>query len=133
MEDGGVARFWREIPQRYRLEAAKCKKCGKILFPPRVVCPKCRGREFEKETLPEKAKILTYTIIRVPPSEFTDEAPYIVAIAEFANGARITTQVADCPFDEIKIGMDVKIEFRRILKQGSSGILCYGYKLLPDK
>jgi uncharacterized OB-fold protein len=128
-----VASYWREIPQRYRLEASKCKKCGKILFPPRLVCPECRGREFDKVNLPDKAKILTYTIIHVPPSEFSDEAPYVVAIAEFKNGARLTAQLADCTFDKVKIGMDVKIEFRRILKKGSSGILCYGYKLVPDK
>ena len=26
---------------------AKCKKCGKVLFPPRLVCPACKSREFE--------------------------------------------------------------------------------------
>ena len=25
-------RYHREIPQRYRLEAGKCKKCGKLVF-----------------------------------------------------------------------------------------------------
>ena len=39
------ARVWREFPQRYRLEAAKCSGCGKILYPPRLVCPACGGRE----------------------------------------------------------------------------------------
>ena len=38
---------WREYPQRYRLEAARCTGCGKILYPPRVVCPACRCRTFE--------------------------------------------------------------------------------------
>ena len=35
------ARAWREFPQRYRLEASKCTQCEKILYPPRLVCPKC--------------------------------------------------------------------------------------------
>ncbi|RLE03893.1 MAG: transcriptional regulator, partial [Candidatus Aminicenantes bacterium] len=24
------AKYWREIPQRYRLEAAKCQACGQV-------------------------------------------------------------------------------------------------------
>ncbi len=43
----GPARYWREIPQRYRCEAGKCKQCGKVFFPPRTVCNGCRGLEFE--------------------------------------------------------------------------------------
>ena len=34
-------RYHREIPQRYRLEAGKCKGCGSVSFPPRIVCPEC--------------------------------------------------------------------------------------------
>ena len=34
-------KYWREIPQRYRFEAIKCKKCGKVMFPPRLACPAC--------------------------------------------------------------------------------------------
>jgi uncharacterized OB-fold protein len=65
-------RYWRGIPQRYRLEAGKCKKCGKIYFPPRLICDECKGREFEKVNLSKEGKILTYTIIRVAPSQCTD-------------------------------------------------------------
>ena len=31
-------KYWREIPQRYRYEAGRCAKCGKVFFPPRLVC-----------------------------------------------------------------------------------------------
>ena len=41
-------RSWREFPQRYRLEASKCTACGKVNYPPRVVCPACRKAEFEE-------------------------------------------------------------------------------------
>ena len=38
-------RYVREVPQRSRLEASKSKSCGKINFPPRLVCPKC-GKQW---------------------------------------------------------------------------------------
>ena len=42
------SRIWREMPQRYRLEAAICKKCGKRYYPPRLVCAECGGRTADE-------------------------------------------------------------------------------------
>ncbi|MFH1502141.1 MAG: Zn-ribbon domain-containing OB-fold protein [Candidatus Eisenbacteria bacterium] len=125
------ARYWREIPQRYRLEAAKCSSCGKEFFPPRIVCNGCGGQDFEQTTLPDTGKLVTYTVIRIAPSDLVDQAPYAIGIAELDNGVRMTAQVADVDFDELKVGMPVKIEFRRIREEGEAGILCYGYKFVP--
>jgi len=124
-------RIWRAIPQRYRYEAGKCKKCGKICFPPRLICPACKSKEFETINLNRTGKVLTYTIIRVPPSQFKDEAPYAMGIVELDGGGRINTQIVDCDFDKIKVGMNVKMEFRRIQAEGEAGVIGYGYKCVP--
>ncbi|MCK4273239.1 Zn-ribbon domain-containing OB-fold protein [bacterium] len=125
------ARYWRGIPQRYRLEANKCKKCGQTSFPPRLVCPACGSREFEATKLPQTGTLLTYTVIRVAPSQFVDEAPYAVGVVELDGGTRITSQITDCSLDAIRIGQKMKVEFRRIRAEGLSGIICYGYKCAP--
>jgi hypothetical protein len=89
---GGVmfspARAWRESPQRYRREAAQCSTCSKILYPPRLVCPACGGREFTDVVLPRTGKILTYTVVRVPPAGFTAQTPLPIALVELDNGIR---------------------------------------------
>ncbi|RKY82973.1 transcriptional regulator [candidate division KSB1 bacterium] len=121
-------RYTREIPQRYRLEAGKCKNCGFIAFPPRLVCPECHNKEFETIKLSEEGKILTYTIIYVPPANFKLESPYAIGIVEMDGGAKLTAQIVDCSFDEISIGQKVKMVFRKIQSEGDSGIICYGYK-----
>jgi uncharacterized OB-fold protein len=125
------AKFWRETPQRYRLEAGKCKSCGEIYFPPRLICSKCKSRKFEKIKLSDHGKILTYTVIRTGPSQFADQTPYAVGVVELDGGGRITSQVVDCEFDQLAIGQRVRVEFRKIQKQGHAGILCYGYKCVP--
>ncbi len=123
------ARYARFIPQRYRLEAGYCKKCEKYFFPPRLVCS-CGNEKMEIRKLPDEGKLLTYTIIHTPGSQFQDERPFAIGVVELAPGARITTQIADTPFDEIKIGMKLKVEFRKIQSVGEGGVLAYGYKVV---
>lgn len=126
------SRYWREIPQRYRLEAEKCKGCGLILFPPRLVCPQCGKREFEKTKLAGFGTLITHTIIRVPPRHFEDQSPYAVGIAELDDGVRLTAQVVDCDFSQLKVGLRVKVEFRKISEDGDAGVIYYGYKFVPE-
>jgi len=125
-------KYWREIPQRYRFEAGKCKKCGKVSFPPRLICPACGTREFDKTKINDHGKIETFTIIRVAPSGFGDQVPYAIAIIDLGEGVRILAQVADCEPEELKIGLPVRLEFRKIQQEGHDGIICYGYKGVLD-
>lgn len=122
--------YRREMPQRYRLEAVKCKKCGKISFPPRLICSGCGSRKFDKTKLSDNGKIVTYTTIRVAPTQFTTQVPYSIAIVETDNGVRITTQVVDCKPEDLEIGKKVKFVFRKLYSEGRTGIICYGYKAI---
>ena len=125
-------KYWRAMPQRYRYEAAKCKNCGKVLFPPRLVCPECHSRQFEKVILNDKGTVETFTVIRVAPSGFTDQVPYPVAIVNLGDGVKILCQIADCEPEELKIGMKVRLEFRKLSQEGEAGIINYGYKCVPE-
>ncbi|MEJ2493884.1 MAG: Zn-ribbon domain-containing OB-fold protein [Ignavibacteriaceae bacterium] len=121
-------RYAREIPQRYRLEASKCRSCGNVSFPPRLIFPECKSREFETIKLSDEGKILTYTIIRVASDAFSKITPFAIAVIAVDNGARLMTQIADSPIDKVKIGEKVKLVFRKIQDEGKSGLHCYGYK-----
>jgi uncharacterized OB-fold protein len=125
-------KYWRAMPQRYRFEAAKCTKCGKVLFPPRLICPECQNRQFEKVNINDKGTVETFTIIRVAPSGFTDQVPYPVAIVNVGGGVKILCQIADCEPEELKIGMNVRLEFRKLSQEGEAGIINYGYKAVPE-
>lgn len=127
-----VAKYWREIPKRYRLEAAKCNACKKILFPERLVCPDCGNEDFEKINLTGKGKLLTYTIIRVAPEGFSDQVPYAVGIVELVEGVRILAQITDCEPETLKTGDALIAKFRRIREEGKTGVIMYGYKFVPD-
>ncbi|MBN2382069.1 Zn-ribbon domain-containing OB-fold protein [bacterium] len=123
-----VPKYWREIPQRYRLEAGKCKKCGKLHYPPRLICDACKSEEFELVRCADEATIISYTVIHTPPSQFKDQAPYAIAIIETSDGLRTMMQVADSDGSDLAIGKKVRLQFRKIQEEGQSGIIAYGHK-----
>ncbi|MEE9441450.1 MAG: Zn-ribbon domain-containing OB-fold protein [candidate division Zixibacteria bacterium] len=125
------SRIWREMPQRYRLEASICKKCGKRFYPPRLICDQCGFRKFESYNLPEEGKLQTFTVIRIPASQFSDQSPYAIGIVKFDDSLQLMAQIVDCDVDKLKIGQKVRLEFRRIQTDKSHGVLSYAYKLVP--
>ncbi|MBE0566050.1 MAG: Zn-ribbon domain-containing OB-fold protein [Krumholzibacteria bacterium] len=121
-------RYHREIPQRYRLEAGRCADCGEIHFPPRAVCRKCGARESTTVVLPNRGKVVTCTVVDIPPAEFDDQKPYVNAIVELENGVRLTCMVAEAPPDAVDIGTEVELIFRRLRCGREWEVLQYGYK-----
>jgi len=125
-------KYWRQIPARYRLEAYKCKSCGKVFFPKRLICDECSSRDFEPAPHSDKGKLLTYTVIRTGPQGFQTQTPYVVGVVELENGTRLTTQVVDIEPEDAKIGMKLRMAFRKINETGEAGVIMYGYKAVPE-
>ena len=126
-----VARFWREIPQRYNFMGNKCGSCERIFFPPREACPFCRRKsmgKMQEVQLKGKGEVVTYTIIHVGPEDFEEQVPYPIAIIKLEEGPQITGQIVDCSIDDIHIGLKVESTFRRIQAEGYTGAIYYGYK-----
>ncbi len=126
------AQAWREYPQRYRLEAAKCEACDRVLYPPRERCPACGSHSFAAVTLPRTGKVVTYTVVRVPPAGFTEQSPLPIALVELDEGVRIMVQIGDvADVSALEVGMPVRLEFRRIKSDGEAGVIFYGHKAVP--
>ena len=48
----------------------------------------------------------------MPP--FHERLPHVAAIVDLAEGPRMKTKVVECPFDELGIGMALRVVFRAI-------------------
>jgi uncharacterized OB-fold protein len=120
---------WRRIPERYRLMGSTCTTCQAKYFPKRNVCPKCRRKgKTEDFTFSGKGKIYSFTQIDVPPAGFEDQVPYVLAIIELDEGARVTGQVVDCRASNVKLGDRVAPVFRVIQRDDPEGLVHYGFK-----
>ena len=120
-------RYTREIARRYRLEAQKFAD-GFVCLPNRYVSPDTGETKFEKINLKPTGTIIAFTIIHIPADRFAKESPFPVAIIETEEGCRLTTQIVDSKFEDLKIGGKVELVFRKATEEGDSGILNYGYK-----
>ena len=125
-------RYTREIPHRFRFEGQKFSD-GFVTLANRYISPESGSKEFQRVALSTKGKILSYTIIRTPSDEYKLLSPYAVAIIETSDGARLTAMTTDTPFEDVQIGANVELVFRKIKEEGHSGIINYGYKAVVIK
>jgi hypothetical protein len=96
----GELRFWR------------CGECGYYIHPPQPLCPQCRSKRMSTNPVSGQATLASYSINhqRWMPGP---ELPYVVAIVEIAEqpSVRLTTNLVNCPHDEIRIGMPLRVVF----------------------
>ena len=113
-----VESFYKFVKEK-KIMGAQCRKCGRIILPPRAMCPNCLSRDLEWKESSRLGKLLTYTIIYVGPQQFQSLAPYAVGIVELENGAHLAGMIKGTSLDQIKVGMDLKIDFEETSITGS--------------
>lgn len=126
-----VPRVWRERHKKYQLIGGKCQKCGKSFYPFRQSCPACGSDDVDRVKLPETGVVEVFSVVRSPPAEFADKAPYIVALVRLDDGTLVPAQLTDVTPEEVYEGMRVEATLRKYREQGEKGIIEYGVKFRP--
>lgn len=109
-----IESFYKFISER-KLMAAKCRKCGKLLVPPRPVCTDCYSKDLEWTQLKGEGKLLSYTVIHVSPKQFESMIPYVVGIVELTEGPKLPGMLRDVESDKIRVGMKLRVDFDTVL------------------
>ncbi len=93
-----------------KLTTTKCKDCGKVHWPPRLICPECLSGNLEWVDMPETGTIYSYTVAYggLPP-ELVDKAPIVYGLIDFDNGVRMLSAVIDSKPEEVKTGLEVEM------------------------
>jgi len=104
---------WNE--EQVQLISAHCQTCGTYFFPEfhQQHRPDCSRQGIQKVLLSNKGTLKSYTIQHyMPPLPFKTEkniTPYIIGLVEFPEGIQIAGIVTECPFDSLKIGLNMKV------------------------
>ena len=108
-------RLFFEAARRGELVVQRCGGCGRHRFPPRPICSECLGRDAEWVRVSGRGTIFSYNVMhQVYHPGFAAEVPYPVVQVELEEGARIVSNLVDCPRDRIEIGLPVEVVFARI-------------------
>ena len=76
-------------------------------------------------------KIISFTLIRLPPLGFEQQAPYPLILVKLETGKMFTGQLVDHKAEDLKVGVEVETVFRRINSRETEGVIRYGIKLRP--
>ena len=92
--------------------ARKCTKCDELHLATVYFCSKCGSKEFEDSILKGTGKVVTYTIMTVPPAGFEDYTPYAWVVMELDDsGIRISGFLPNIEKPEnLPIGTAVKVD-----------------------
>ena len=113
-----VSRPFFEAAAAGRLELQRCRECSGSVFYPRPFCPACGG-ELDWVEASGRGRVHTYTVVRQNLSRaFRDKVPYVVAMVDLDEGARMMGNVIGCEVEEVFIGMPVEA----VLVKASEGI-----------
>jgi len=103
-----VSKFADEL-QKGKLVGSVCKKCGEKNFPPRADCLKCMSGDFEFYEAKLSGTLVTFTTINSAPAGFEDLVPYTLGLVDLDGGGRLLSWFENTKFEDIKIGMKVRI------------------------
>ena len=81
-------------------------------LPPRRIDPATGSRELTEELLPDTGEIVTHTQTHVASPGFADDAPFVVAVAEFGP-VKVTGQMRDIDAEDVDIGQEVELGIDR--------------------
>jgi uncharacterized OB-fold protein len=107
--DVDAEEFWAAL-DRGELLVASCGSCGKHFLPPLATCPRCGSRAITREPAPARARLYTWTVIHqaVDPA-FRDDAPYVVGLAELADGTRLYGRVVGVEHEDLRDDLDLDV------------------------
>jgi uncharacterized OB-fold protein len=93
------------------LRFLRCGACGYWIHPPSPRCPECLGTDVAPAAVSGRATLHSFTVNH--QQWIPDTAPYVIGLVEFPEqqGLRLTTNVVECPIDDVKIGMALTVTF----------------------
>ncbi|MGW3144274.1 bifunctional MaoC family dehydratase N-terminal/OB-fold nucleic acid binding domain-containing protein [Streptomyces sp. NPDC001177] len=104
------AGFWEGVA-RHRLLIQRCAGCGTLRHPWLPGCNTCGCLDWDTVEASGEGTVHSYVVMHHPPFPAFDP-PYAVGLIELAEGVRMISNVVGVPYDKVRIGLPVRVEFR---------------------
>jgi uncharacterized OB-fold protein len=104
------AGFWEGV-REHRLLIQRCTACGTLRHPWLPGCNTCGHPEWDTIEASGTGTVHSYVVMHHPPFP-AFAPPYAVGLIELTEGVRMISNVTGVPYDKVRIGMPVRLEFR---------------------
>jgi len=101
------------------LHGSRCLACGTVQYPLQRICVKC-GAKDNYEHWPMSRRVGQLFTFCQDDLVFNPNPPTTVVAVDFPDGGRYVGDMSDCVTEELKIGIDVEMTFRRISEAGNN-------------
>jgi 3-hydroxy-3-methylglutaryl CoA synthase/uncharacterized OB-fold protein len=115
---------------KYGFVGSKCTACGTPQLPPQRVCVRCMAKDhMEPYSFADRpARIATLTLDRLA---FSPNPPTVSVVLDFEGGGRFLCEMTDCEPEQVRIGDEVEMTFRRMFT--ADGVHNYFWKARPKR
>jgi hydroxymethylglutaryl-CoA synthase len=121
---------WRDRKSILRCYGSRCRQCGVLAFPIQRVCYACSAKDdFDEEPISElEGSVFTFALDNLAGR--SDDPVVVQTVAEFGKDkVRFYGMMTDCDPSEVRVGMPVRLTFRRIYD--GAGMHNYFWKCRP--
>lgn len=89
---------YRNFLAQGKLMGSRCRSCGKVHLPPRLICPACRSTELEWTELSGRGSLAAFTVVHIGPARMNELGysrtnPYLSGIVALEEGAQISARL----------------------------------------
>lgn len=124
--------LWRKRKMILGFVGHRCTKCNTPQFPPLPVCvnPDCHAsghfEDYEFSHRPARVEMFTGDLLA--PSV---DPPAVYGLVGFEGGGKAFVDFTDCDLNAVKVGMPVRMAFRRRTRDAVRGFTGYFWKAVP--
>jgi uncharacterized OB-fold protein len=102
------APFWDATRDgRYLLQF--CVDCGLPVSYPREFCPHCGSFSLEWRPASGRGTVHSFTVDHKGHPAIGGGTPFVIALVDLDEGARVMTNVVGCPPDAVSVGLAVRV------------------------
>lgn len=112
-QDSDSQPYWEGLAQG-ELRIQRCNACSKAVFYPRAICPHCFADQLSWIVASGRGTIYSYTVAHQAFGPFAQDTPFIVAIIELEEGARMMSRLLDAPRERVTVGAAVQVTFEKV-------------------
>lgn len=93
----------------------ECGTCGAVFTYARPFCPRCWSPDVAWREATGGATLYTWSVVYrndLPP--WNERVPYVAAVVDLDEGPRLLTNVEDCAFEDLTVGLRLAVRFRPV-------------------